>query len=356
MKLAIITCYRQPDYIRGQTLRAAAAEYPGIELIIIKNSNTGVMRYPEVIWKVVKARLTRHPDVYLITFRGYEILMAAGLLTWPKTLIYDEFINPIEWLQEPREQHWAHYAPISFLSWFYRLLLKRAKFILADTGAHASYTAAINRLPEGRVVTIPVSTNEKLFRPGPAQESDAENKKFRVLYYGSMLPLHGLSYVLDAALALVDLPIEFLLVGGKDKAAQAINLAKTKGADVIYKDWIDFEKLPDEILNSDLCMGGPFGNTMQANMVITGKTYQFMASGAPTLIGDTKVKAKFRDRENCLIVPQADAAALASSIRWAYQNQDKLKAIGSSGYELYKAEFSQAVVAKKFAAMIDSLS
>jgi glycosyltransferase involved in cell wall biosynthesis len=90
-------------------------------------------------------------------------------------------------------------------------------------------------------------------------------------------------------------------------------------------------------------------------MVITGKTYQFMASAAPTLIGQSQVTSMFKDKVNCLCVPQADAKELAIAIKWAYENQPKLQLIGQKGYELYLSSFSQKVVNEKFATMLKTL-
>src|SRR6476620_60243 len=104
MKVAIITCYNQPDYVRAKTLRAAATLIKDIEVIEIKNSQTGVLRYLEIIWKVAKSRYRDKPDVYLLTFRGYEVLLPIRLISLGKPLIYDEFINPIEWVVLEKRQ------------------------------------------------------------------------------------------------------------------------------------------------------------------------------------------------------------------------------------------------------------
>jgi hypothetical protein len=235
MKLAVVTCYKQPDYIRAQTLRQAAAKYPGTELYIVKNSKTGAIRYLEIIWKLIKVRFKHHPDVYLLTFRGYEILPMFNILTWPKAVIYDEFINPIEWLQEPRTQRWVHYVPLPLLGVSYRLLLRRCKVVLADTEAHAKYSASINKLPNAKTVSIPVGTNEVLFTPNKQTNNARRSVNFQVFYYGNMLPLHGLSYVLGAANLLKALPIEFVLVGGGENARQAALGALADGSKINYR-------------------------------------------------------------------------------------------------------------------------
>lgn len=353
MKLAIITCYKQPDYIRAQTLRAAAAQYPRIELIIVKNRHTGLLRYPEVFWKSLALRSRQKPDVYLITFRAYEILPWLALISWPKPLIYDEFVNPLEWLNEPQTEWWVRLMPKALLRGFYRLLLKRCRIILADTEAHAESSRKLNGKSRASYYALPVSTDETIFKPAAAHKP-ATN--FQVFYYGNMRPLHGLPHVLDVAVELKDKPIEFLIVGGGPATKTAVDQAIQKGAHITYKTWIPFKQLPNYIRQADLCLGGPFGNTAQARQVITGKTYQFLASARPTVVGRGQATELFIDRQNSLLVPLGDTSALTAAIQWAADHPDQLAQIAQAGRQLYDQAFSQAQVACQLATILDKIN
>lgn len=341
MRLAIVTCYKQPDYIRAQTLRIAVKSLNSVETVVVKNSRSGLIRYPEIIVKLIVTRIRFHPDLYVLTFRGYEILPIMAVLTWPKKLIYDEFINPIEWLNEPRDQNWPKLVPKPLLMWFYQKLLYRCYAVLADTAVHAEYSKNLSGVKKVRFWPLPVSTNETLFHP---EQNKIMPNKFRVLYYGNMLPLHGLKYVLKAAEFLSDLPIEFKIIGGNKHVAVAIKHAQQNTANIIYEPWIDFKKLPSEIYKANLCLGGPFGGTVQANHVITGKTYQFLACEMPTIVGRNKASGLFKDKQNCLVVQQKNMKALADAIRWAFNNQDKLPLIAKAGRQMYESNFSNQIL------------
>lgn len=78
---------------------------------------------------------------------------------------------------------------------------------------------------------------------------------------------------------------------------------------------------------------------------MTGKAQQCLALGKATLIGTTAEDHGFRDRENCLLVDQADAEALGTAIEWAFHNQSSLEGIGLRGRELYASRFSIDVIA-----------
>jgi glycosyltransferase involved in cell wall biosynthesis len=351
MKLAIITCYKQPDYVRAQTLRAAAAQYPGIELIIVKNRHTGILRYPEIFWKTLALRFKQHPDAYLLTFRAYEILPWLAVTSWPKTLIYDEFVNPLEWLNEPQAEWWVRLVPKTLLRAFYRLLLKRCRIILADTEAHAASSRQLSN-SQAKYYALPVSTDETVFKPAPHKP----NAKFQVFYYGNMRPLHGLPHVLEAAISLKDQPIEFLIVGGGPATKDSVVQAKQQGANITSKTWIPFKQLPGYIHQADLCLGGPFGDTAQARQVITGKTYQFLASARPTIVGQGQAISQFADKQNCLLVPLGDAPALAEAIAWAVGHPAQLAQIAQQGRQLYQKSFSQAEVARQLTAILTTLA
>ena len=350
MKLVVITCHNQPDYIRAVTLRQAALNQAKVNVKIVKNKRIGVLRYLEIILKLIKVRLTFNPDVYLLTFRGYEILPFTKFISIRKKLIYDEFVNPIEWLNEPRDEFWTRFIPKSLFASYYRHLVKNIDLILADTPSHAKYSSKLSRLPVTKYRSLPVGTDEDIFHPIVTTK---KNKTFSVFYYGNMLPLHGLDTVLEAAKLLQDYPIKFLLVGGGDRSKSKIQAQNNKR--LTYKSWLAFEAIPYTIRKYNLCLGGPFGDTVQAQRVITGKTYQFLACGAPTLIGKNQASEIFKDGFNSLVVEQNNPRQLAKKILWAYKNQNKLVKIGQQGNKLYKDKLSSKVISQECSKILSDL-
>lgn len=351
MKLALVTCYRQPDYVRGVTLREAAARLPNAEVYIIKNQHKGLLRYPEVFGKLMWLRLRHRPDIYLLTFRAYEILPFAAILTWPKKLMYDEFVNPLEWLHEERKELWAKFIPKTLLFWFYKLLLLRCSAVLADTPEHAESSQRMMRAPDIIFESLPVGTEEALFYP--AQEK--KSKSFSVFYYGSMLPLHGLDVVLDTAIQLKDTDIEFVLSGGDKQTLNAVRAAQASGANIKHHMWIPYNKLRAYAQHSHLSLGGPFGDTTQASMVVTGKTYQFLACGVPVLIGQTRSTGKFIDKQNCLSVSLGDSKALAAKLKWAANHPKELSEIAAAGRQLYEENYSYNELSRQLLSVLQRI-
>jgi glycosyltransferase involved in cell wall biosynthesis len=364
MKVAIITCYKYPDYGRAVSLRAALMSTKSFQTIVIKNSYHGLLRYPEVLIKTCKAKLRDRPDMYLITFRGYEILPFVLLLAQGKPVILDELVNPLEVVHEhqlhKRKLKGRVMALWSVFAGIYRWLLRRCELVIADTTAQATYSSKLSGIPISRYRVIPVGADERIFKPVMHRhDQQSAQSKFTVLYYGSMVPLHGLSYVLGAARLLKDRPdINFLLVGGNSHTVQQIDDARQSGAHIDYLKWIEPNKLPAVIAGASLCLGGPFGNTKQSQLVITGKTYQLLASAAPVLIGKTKVleaNKLFSDKVNCLMVPQANPKAIVEAIIWAEAHASELETIGHAGNKLYNQHFSESVISFKLVTSLKEL-
>ena len=355
MKIAIVTCSPQNDYPRARSLRTAVAACPGVETLIIRNSHKSRLRYPEVMLNICKTRLVDRPDAYLLTFRGYEMFLFMALTFVRKPIIFDELINFTEWMEEQGRLK-AGSIPYRLFRHWYAWLAGRARIILADTDAHAEYSATLNMLSVKRYKTVPVGTDEEIFSPGT--ELPFEKKQFTVLYYGHMVALHGLSHVLEAAVLLKDQAnINFRLVGGKKqgKVAKACAEAERAGARITHESWLPLEDLPEAIHEAGLVLGGPFGNTLQSQFVITGKTHQVLACAAPVLIGENRVHEGFQDKQNCLVVPQADPRALVDAITWAANHPSELARIGKAGRQLYEQHFSQQTVNKLVREIVEAL-
>lgn len=344
--VCVVTCYRQPDYVRALTLRQALRDGDDFDRVVtVKNARRGPLRYPEVVWKLVGQRLTDPPDAYLVTFRGYEILPLVLLVAAGRPVVYDEFINPVEWFVEEHHRFPVGSVRARVLRTAMRGLMRRTRCILADTSSHLRHSAQLMDLDPRRYRAVPVSTDEEHFRRLPAHRGSG---RFTVLYYGSMLPLHGLEHVLEAALALKDTPdITFRLIGGGADAGRRVALAGRAGASVHHERWVDYAELPQVFMGSDLFLAGPFGATVQSRFVITGKTYQFLAAGLPTMVGANEETGVFTHRVDALVVPRGDAVAIAREIRWAAANRTELALIGRRGRELYDERFSQRIVAQR---------
>ena len=360
MRIAVITCYHDPDYVRARTLRAALKKLPNVQVVVIKNTHRGIRRYPEVLWGLRKTLKTQKIDACMLTFRGQEILPYVLWLAGKRPVIFDELIVPIAYANNEQHkktmQKRIYYFMARNSEVLYRRWLDRCKFILADTQAHAEMSARMSHVNLSKYMVIPIGTDESLFK---SAESNTKPGTFRVFYYSSgMQPLHGIDTVLEAAVMLgKNDAIEFLIVGGGKQLQKQVKNAANEGAHITYQSWIAFDELPATMHASGINLGGPFGDTPQAQHVITTKTYQILAAGEPVIVGSSEASDEFFvDKQNALVVPQADPQAIAKAILWAYAHPKELKAIAVSGQKLYDKQFSIEAIAEKLQPIVDAIS
>lgn len=361
MKIAVITCYFDPNHVRARSIRAAIKANKNVRTILVQNQHRGLLRYPEVAWKLLKLRFTDKPDVWVLTFRGQEILPLVLLLAWNKPVVFDELVIPLAYAKDEGHKRsfsiTVHHLLARMSALPYKYWLRRCCFIVADTLPHAELSARLSQVNFRHYRVIPVGTDEAVLKGATYLKYQPENGPFEVLFCGNMKSLYGLQYVLEAALTLKNrADINFSIIGGKRQSAAAVEAARQAGAHVSYQKFLPFEKLPKAIARAGLCLGGHFGNTPQAQHAVSGKAYQYLACAAPTVIGISEASEPFfKDKLNALIVPQANASALVKVIVWAVDNPTELVKIGQAGRRLYEREFSSAVIAAKFSDLLDEL-
>jgi glycosyltransferase involved in cell wall biosynthesis len=311
-----------------------------VQLIVVKNTHTNILRYPETLWRLVVARFRYHPDLYFQTFRAYESFPFFRLLTVGRPFIFDEFINPIEQVAYEHHRIKPGGAIAKVALFGYKLWLNTVNLIATDSPSHAQFSSQLMNIPIDKYVSLMVSTDEETFKPRPRAKKSSD-EPFTVFFYGLlMLPLHGLDTILKAMSLLKDQNIRLVLIGGKESTKLKVREAQDAGVKVDYKYRVAYEELADYMNDADLCLGGPFGGTVQAQFVIGGKTYQFLQTAKPVVIGRNHESHIWKDKENALIVEQANPRELADVIVWAKEHPEELEKIAKAGKELYTKELS----------------
>ena len=342
LTVCYILSYRFPRYVRAKTLTEALKGIDDPVLFEAVNTMTGPLRYLQTLARLWAVRIRRDPDCYILGFRGHELFWPVRLLTRGKPLIVDHMMSPWDSLVNEKRRFRKGGMVERFLYRYERLLLHAADGILTDTDLHADFLADSFGLRRGAIRAVPVGADEDLFAPPPPGAAAQEDDLFHVFFYGTFLPLHGVPVILEAAAMLRDRPVRFTLVGGKGTDLADFHAMRTAlGLErVTHREWVPYERLPGMIAEADLCLGGPFGDTGQSNRVVTGKTFQFLAMGKPTVVGRIDGDFGFEDRKNCLLVSQGDGGELARSILWCLEHREELGGIGRRGRDLYRARFS----------------
>lgn len=355
IKVSYVLSYRSPNYVRTRALTQALRRISNITLSEAINTSPTILRYLQTLYRLLKLRIAINPDCYILGFRGYELFWPVRLITLGKRLILDHMVSPYDSLVNERKSIKKGGLTDKVVYLYEKSVLRSADAILTDTPEHGEYLTELFPGISGKIHAIYVGTDENLFvKLGSTPPSAGRKPYFEVFFYGTFLPLHGIDVILKAAAAVRDKPIRFTLIGGRGKDIRGFVelMNQLKLDNIVYKEWVDYEMLPKMIAEADLCLGGPFGNSGQGKRVITGKTFQFLAMGKPTVVGKICGNHGFEDKRNCLLVSQGNEQELADAILWGFENPDKLYAIGQRAWELYMVAFSIDTIVKSLRPLI----
>jgi len=158
--------------------------------------------------------------------------------------------------------------------------LGAASLVLVDTEANRSQFMKDFGLAEHQVRSVPLAIDESKFL---AQESFSlkQKKTERVLFVGTLVPLHGIEVVLAAAAKLSKIPgYEFRLVGDGQQGGLVEKFIREGGAENFtwIRKWVTLGDVASEIAAADICLG-VFGGAGKASRVLPYKLYYALCAG-----------------------------------------------------------------------------
>lgn len=308
-------------------------------------------RYVESVYKLLKNRNEQY-DAIFVGFFGQPLIPLVTRLS-KKPIIFDAFISAYDTLCFDRQK----INPNSFggkaLYGLDKKSCELADIVITDTQAHANYFVETFDLEKDKFHRIFVGADESVFYPRRS-DSDSEGK-FKVFYYGTYLPLHGIEYIIGAAKLLEEYTqVEFEIIGHGIEYEKIMKLAHIyKLKNTTFKKWIPYQELPLAIANADICLGGHFSAIDKAKRVISGKTFQFIAMEKPIIVGDNPANRElFVDKQNALFVEHENSEDLAGAILELNRNITLKESLRREGHLLFNRQCSSITIGKKIKTII----
>src|SRR5947208_3058289 len=225
-----------------------------------------------------------------------------------------------------------------------RRALRAADCVVADTTANAEFLAQRAELPGDRLAVCFVGAEERVFGPGWKPETP-----FKALFVGKLIPLHGLSTVLEAARLAPE--VRFRIVG----SGQLEPLLRERPPNAEHVAWVDYERLTAE-LHAAGCALGIFGTSGKAQRVIPNKVFQALACGVPVVTADTPAARELLvDGQSALLVPPGEPKALAAAVRRLAEDPALAGRIAAGGLRAYRAHASERVLGKRWSGLLEGL-
>jgi glycosyltransferase involved in cell wall biosynthesis len=283
-------------------------------------------------------------DAVIVGYPGHFDLPVAKRVARGKPVIFNPLVSLHETIVEDRARFAAGSAAARVLRRVDRMALRRADLVVADTEQNARHLAELGELSTERLAVCFVGAEERLFRPAPRPP-----EAFHALFVGKLIPLHGLETILAAARLAPEIP--FRVVG----SGQLDALLLARPANVEWVEWVEYERLPDEIRRAG-CALGVFGTSAKAGRVIPNKAFQALACGTPLVTAGTPAARELlRDGESALLVPPADPEALAAAVRRLAAEPELASSLGSGGLAAYRAQASERVLGERWRDLVERL-
>lgn len=269
-----------------------------------------LLAYPGLILRYL--RLPRH-DAVLVGYLGQlDVLALRPFARAP--VVWDAFLSLYDTVVQDRALLSPRNPLARLLFAWEWLACRAADRILLDTRAHAAWLAETFRLDPPRVAAVPVGAEPEAFPfagPLPAAEP-----RVRVLFYGQLIPLHGVETIVRAARLVRGEGFDWVLIGDGQEADKVRRLlAEGPLPGLEWVRWVPYEELADCIRGADVCLG-IFGDSGKAARVIPNKVYQVVSAGRPLITRDgPAVRELLEEGPGVYLVPPADPAALAGALR-----------------------------------------
>jgi glycosyltransferase involved in cell wall biosynthesis len=296
-----------------------------------------------------EARLVRRPrpdfDVLLVGYPGHFDMPLARRAAGGRPIVFNPLLSLYDSMVLDRGRFGGGSPAGRLLRALDRRAMRLADLVIADTEAHADFFASLAGIPRSRVEVCLLGAEEPPFVPGwKPRES------FHCLFYGKMIPLHGLDTIIEAARLAPEIPFRIAGAGQLES-----KLEEDLSRNVDWIGWVPHSSIPAE-LHAAGCALGIFGTTGKARRVIPNKAYEALACGTPLVTADTPAARELlEDGVDALLVPAGDPAALAAAVRRLRDDTALAVRIGEGGLRTYREKASEDVLGKRWRELLEQL-
>lgn len=303
---------KNTDYIRIVQAVNIIGRYSKSLNIISSYKKSYLLRLPYVYFKLLFTSTSKY-DVVFIGFTPQLILPIFRFKFRKNFVIEDFFISLYDTCCLDRK----YFNPKGIIGRFIHYLdaktLSLGDMIMTDTHTHLEYF-----VKEFNVTTEKIYTLYLEVKISPSLKKDkslVSTDKYRVLYFGSILPLQGVEIIFESMRLLqYDPRVHFIFIGPLNKKLEKL---APISSNITYINWLPEDKLYNEISSSNLCLAGHFSSQIaKASRVIPGKAYIYHALKKPMILGDNPANHEQFDEsyKEIYYVPMGDSIALTKQI------------------------------------------
>ncbi|MEP5730542.1 MAG: glycosyltransferase [Sulfitobacter sp.] len=272
-----------------------------------------LLAYPALIYRYLRA--PQHDAVVVPYLGQFDVIVL-----WPfaklrrKPVVLDLFLSLYDTVVNDRKMVSPSSLIARCLKRGEQLSCRAATRVLLDTQVHARRIADMFHLGADKVDAIPVGAEPGAFAQVPPRR--AHGGPTRILFYGQLIPLHGIETILTAALSTRGQDYQWHIIGsGQDQHIVDAALNQHDAAHVTWDRWVPYADLATAIERADVCLG-VFGTSDKAASVVPNKVYQSLFAHRSVITRDAPaVREIFSQTDPALrLVPAADPMAILDAV------------------------------------------
>ncbi len=314
----------------------------------IRAASGGWLR-PAFLLRLVKAirqllaahRKVADYDVMILGYPGQIDVFLARLLTWVRRrpLVLDVFMSPYLIAME-RGLVTRHRVTGRLIFWLEKAAYRLPDLLIQDTAEYVDWLCHTFKLEKERFRLVPTGADDQVFQP--VDGTSSEEGIFRVVYYGSFIPNHGVGTIVEAARMLQDQPgVQFELIGSGPDRIEAERKVREWGlTNVQFTPWLMQSALVRSAGNAHLCLGA-FGTTPQSMMTVHNKVFEALAMRLCVVTGDSpSVRRAFVHGQEIWLCQRADPDSLATAIGTLRADPVLRASLAEQGHRAFQARYT----------------
>jgi glycosyltransferase involved in cell wall biosynthesis len=298
-------------------------------------------------------------DVLLVGYPGHFDVYLARLLAWlrRKPLAWD-ILNSLYLISVERGLQERSPFTVEMIRRLEHLACRLPDRLFLDTQQFVDWFAETHHLDRDRFRLVQIGADERSFRP--LEIAVEPSSDFRILYYGSYIPNHGVETIVEAARFLeadsAGEPVTVEMVGVGPERANAQMLAQRYGLErVCFVDWLEPGALAERIARADVVLGA-FGATQQLLLTNNNKIYEGFAMRKPVISARTPALPEvLHHGEHLYLCERANAASLAQAVRALQSDPELRRRLAENGYRIFYEHFDITQVGRRAAAHLEEL-
>lgn len=298
-------------------------------------------RVVKVYWRlIVKYRQMPTHDALVVGYPGqFDVFLAWWLARRGRIPLVWDVLNSLYLISSERGLNLSNPLTTKLIKIIEKKACRLPDMLFLDNQNFIKWFKSTYDIDEKQFHIVPIGADDRIFNNNSFHKSNDDI--FKVIYYGTYIPNHGVEYIVNAAKLLSsDRQIHFDMIGEGPEFNTAVKLAKEHRLEnITFFPWKEREELIKLINNSDLVLG-VFGTTKQVTLTNNNKIFEGFALMKPVLSGNSPaIPKEIIHGKHLYLCDRGSPESIAEAIRLLKSNPRLQKKLAQNGNKIFHQNF-----------------